>query len=185
MSRRLARLRLSKWLFLRTIIDRKIKIIKVMRILREGRSKIKIRKRIIVLLRIVRIALEGLGKRRILKIQISCLLNLALSKMGSSLDKIIKKSQMMEGNRWVGVGSCHRRITWRALKTIRQCHRQCIHCNKQLATITLWVWHMVELQVPQSALELVETLSTGCIQGQKESGVVIHWIIWWIATHNH
>ena len=139
MSRRLARLRLSKWLFLRTIIDRKIKIIKVMRILREGRSIIKIRKRIIVLLRIVRIALEGPGKLRILKIQTSCLLNLALNKMGSSLDKIIKKSQMMEGNRWVGVGSCHRQITWRALKTILQCHRQCIHCNKLLATITLWV----------------------------------------------
>ena len=76
---------------MRTIIDRKIKIIRVMRILREVRFIIKIRKRIIVLLRIVRIALEGPGKLRILKIQTSCLLNLALNKMGSSLDKIIKK----------------------------------------------------------------------------------------------
>ena len=185
MNKKCLHLRLNKWLFLRIIIDKKIKNIRLMQFLREVRSIIRTRKRIIVLLHIVRIVLEGPGKRRILKIQISCQLNLALSKMDSSLDRIIKKSQMTEGNRWVVVGSCHRRITWRALKTILQCHRQCIHCNKLLVTITLWVWHMVELQVPQSVLELVETLSMGCIQGQKASGVGIHWIIWWIATHNH
>jgi hypothetical protein len=82
-----------------------------MQILREVRSIIRTRKRIIVLLHIVKIVLVGQEKHLILKIQISCLVNLGMSKMGSSLDKIIKKSLMMEGSRWVVVGSFHRQIT--------------------------------------------------------------------------
>ena len=81
-----------------------------MQILEEVRSLIRTRKRITVLLHIVRIVMEGLEKHRILKIQISCLVNLGMSKMGSSQDKIIKKNQMMGESRWVVVDSCLRQI---------------------------------------------------------------------------
>ena len=55
MSKRCPPLRLSKWLFLRIIIDQKLKIIRAMQILKEVRFIIRTRKRIIVLLRIVKI----------------------------------------------------------------------------------------------------------------------------------
>lgn len=79
MSRRWLVIRLSRWRHLRIIIDPKIKIIRVMPIPGEVKFIIKNKKRIIVLLRIVKIVLEGLAKLQILKIQISCPINLGLS----------------------------------------------------------------------------------------------------------